>query len=165
MYVEALIGRDTVDTIPPATMDAFRDHGKATPDAIEQDVAGARATLAELERHGISLKEVTDELVTEGVQQFADAFDKLFGAIARQRRALMRRRSRQAWRSRPARRDEGRLRRGDGGVARGRAHSAALGRRQVAVDRDGRGQVGRLAAHRGARSWPILTGCTVLRRR
>ena len=43
MYVEALIGRDTVDTIPPATMDAFRDHGEATPDAIEQDVAGARA--------------------------------------------------------------------------------------------------------------------------
>ena len=70
-------------------MDAFRDHGEAVPDAIEQDVAGARAVLAELEQHGISLKEVTDELVTEGVQQFADAFDKLFGAIARQRRALL----------------------------------------------------------------------------
>ena len=89
MYVEALIGRDTVDTIPPATMDAFRDHGEATPDVIEQDIAGARAMLAELEQHGISLKEVTDELVTEGVQQFADAFDKLFGAIARQRRTLL----------------------------------------------------------------------------
>ena len=89
MYVEALIGRDTVDTIPPATMDAFRDHGEATPDAIEQDVAGARAVLAELEQHGISLKEVTDELVTDGVQQFADAFDKLFGAIARRRRTLL----------------------------------------------------------------------------
>ena len=89
MYVEALIGRDTVDTIPPATMDAFRNHGEVTPDAIEQDIAGARATLAELEQHGISLKEVTDELVTEGVQQFADAFDKLFGAIARRRRTLL----------------------------------------------------------------------------
>jgi transaldolase/glucose-6-phosphate isomerase len=89
MYVEALIGRDTVDTIPPATMDAFRDHGKAIPDVIEQDIAGARAVLAELERRGISLKEVTDELVAEGVQQFADSFDKLFGAIARQRRALL----------------------------------------------------------------------------
>ena len=89
MYVEALIGRDTVDTIPPATMDAFREHGEVMPDVIEQDVAGARAVLAELERRGISLKEVTDELVTEGVQQFADAFDKLFGAIARQRRALL----------------------------------------------------------------------------
>ena len=88
LYVEALIGRDTVDTIPPATMDAFRDHGKAVPDAIEQDIEGARAILAELERHGISLQEVTAELISEGVQQFADAFDKLFGAIARRRRAL-----------------------------------------------------------------------------
>ena len=49
MYVEASIGRDTVDTIPPATMDAFRDHGEVAPDAIEQDVAGARTMLAELE--------------------------------------------------------------------------------------------------------------------
>jgi transaldolase/glucose-6-phosphate isomerase len=89
MYVEALIGRDTVDTIPPATMDAFRDHGQATPDAIERDVAGARAVLAELEEHGVSLKEVTDQLVKDGVQQFADAFDKLFGAIARRRRTLL----------------------------------------------------------------------------
>ena len=89
MYVEALIGRDTVDTIPPATMDAFREHGEVVPDVIDQDVTGARAVLAELERRGISLKEVTDELVREGVQQFADAFDKLFGAIARQRRALL----------------------------------------------------------------------------
>ncbi len=89
MYVEALIGRDTVDTVPPATMDAFRDHGKVIPGAIEQDLAGARATLAELEQLGISLKEVTDELVVDGVQQFADAFDKLLGAIARRRRALI----------------------------------------------------------------------------
>jgi transaldolase / glucose-6-phosphate isomerase len=89
MYVEALIGRETVDTIPPATMDAFRDHGTLKPDVIEEDVDGARAMLAELEQHGVSLKEVTDELVTEGVRQFADAFDKLFGAIARRRRRLL----------------------------------------------------------------------------
>ncbi len=89
MYVEALIGRDTVDTIPPATMDAFRDHGKVAPDVIEQDVEGARALLAELERHGISLKAVTEELVAEGVQQFADAFDKLLGAVAQRRRILL----------------------------------------------------------------------------
>ena len=150
MYVEALIGRDTVDTIPPATMDAFRDHGEATPDAIEQDVAGARALLAELEQHGISLKEVTDELVKEGVQQFADAFDKLFGAIAQRRRTLL-----DGDRAAPRDRaglagDEGRLRRGDGSLAQGRAHSAALGRRQDAVDRDGRGQMARLAARRRA---------------
>ncbi|MGA7530251.1 MAG: bifunctional transaldolase/phosoglucose isomerase, partial [Pseudolabrys sp.] len=89
MYVEALVGRDTVDTIPPATMDAFRNHGEVTPDVIEQDVAGARTMLAELEQHGILLKEVTEELVTDGVQQFADAFDKLFGVIALRRRALL----------------------------------------------------------------------------
>ena len=88
MYVDALIGRDTVDTIPPATMDAFRDHGAAIPDVIEKDVAGARSLLAELAQHGISLKEITEELVVEGVQQFANSFDKLFGAIARRRRTL-----------------------------------------------------------------------------
>jgi transaldolase / glucose-6-phosphate isomerase len=88
MYVEALVGRDTVDTMPPATMDAFRDHGKVTPDVIEQGVADARALLAELEQHAISLKEITEQLVTEGVQQFADSFDKLFGAIERRRRTL-----------------------------------------------------------------------------
>jgi Transaldolase. len=70
-------------------MDAFRNHGEVTPDVIEQDVAGARTMLAELEQHGILLKEVTEELVTDGVQQFADAFDKLFGAIALRRRALL----------------------------------------------------------------------------
>ena len=89
MYVEALIGRDTVDTIPPATMDAFRDHGEAEQDAIERDSEAAHAAIAELESHGISLKEVTEELVENGVQQFADSFDKLFGVIARQRRALL----------------------------------------------------------------------------
>ena len=89
MYVEALIGRDTVDTIPPATMDAFRDHGMAMCDVIERDVEGARAMLAVLKEHGVSLNEVTEELITEGVQQFADAFDKLFGAIARRRRTLL----------------------------------------------------------------------------
>src|SRR6185437_10374953 len=89
MYVEALSGRDTVDTIPPATMHAFRDHGQATPDVIERDLAGAHAVLAELEEHGISLKEVTDQLVKDGVQQFADAFDKLFGTIASRRAMLL----------------------------------------------------------------------------
>jgi transaldolase/glucose-6-phosphate isomerase len=88
MYVEALVGRDTVDTIPPATMDAFRDHGEVTPDVIEQDVVGTRTNLAELGQDGISLNEITEELVADGVQQFADAFDKLFGAIARRRRVL-----------------------------------------------------------------------------
>jgi transaldolase/glucose-6-phosphate isomerase len=84
VYVEALIGRDTVDTIPPATMDAFRDHGEVKADAIEQGVEDARATLAALEQHGISLGDVTGELVIDGVKQFSDAFDKLLAAVARQ---------------------------------------------------------------------------------
>jgi transaldolase/glucose-6-phosphate isomerase len=89
MYVDGLIGRDTVDTVPPATMDAFRTHGHVTPDTIEQDLSGARATLAALEQNGISMKRVTDQLVTDGVQQFTDAFDRLFSAIAQSRRVLI----------------------------------------------------------------------------
>ena len=85
MYVEALIGRDSVDTIPPATMDSFRHHGTVTPDAIEQDVESARVVLTVLEQLGVSLDEVTKELVKDGVQKFADAFDKLFGSIVRRR--------------------------------------------------------------------------------
>ena len=89
LYVEALIGRDTVDTIPPATMDAFRDHGVIKADAVEQDLPGAKTLLADLEKQGISLKEVTDELVKEGVQSFADSFDKLLGVVAERRRTLL----------------------------------------------------------------------------
>jgi transaldolase/glucose-6-phosphate isomerase len=89
LYVEALIGRDTVDTIPPATMDAFRDHGVVKADAVEQDLAGAKAIMAGLEKQGISLKAITDELVEEGVKSFADSFDKLLGVVGDRRKALL----------------------------------------------------------------------------
>ena len=89
MYVEALVGRETVDTIPPATMDAFRDHGEIVLDAIERNLSGARATLVALEQQNISLGDITDQLIADGVQQFADAFDKLLGAVARRRYALV----------------------------------------------------------------------------
>jgi transaldolase/glucose-6-phosphate isomerase len=85
LYVEALIGRDTVNTMPPATMDAFRDHGTVTADAIEADLEGARATLATLEGLGISLQGIADALVVDGVKQFADAADKLLAAVATKR--------------------------------------------------------------------------------
>ena len=88
-YVGELVGPETVNTMPPATMDAFRDHGEAVCGTIERDAEGARATLSALEEAGISLKEVTQQLVIEGVQLFADAFDKLLEAVARQRRALV----------------------------------------------------------------------------
>lgn len=79
-YVEELIGPDTVNTIPPATLDLFRDHGR-TRLSLEEDVDEARATLATLEAAGISLDAITSRLVDEGIDLFADAFRKLLAAI------------------------------------------------------------------------------------
>jgi transaldolase / glucose-6-phosphate isomerase len=87
-YIDTLIGRDTVNTMPPATMDAFRDHGTAKPNTVEEGLEDARAVMRALEKHGISLDAVTAELVVDGVQQFADAFDQLLGAVAKRRRTL-----------------------------------------------------------------------------
>jgi transaldolase/glucose-6-phosphate isomerase len=89
LYVEAMIGPDTVDTIPPATMDAFRDHGVVKADAIEDDLEGAKTTLKTLKDLGVSLEDITKALVVDGVQQFADAFDKLFSSIAGHRREIL----------------------------------------------------------------------------
>jgi transaldolase / glucose-6-phosphate isomerase len=80
LYVEELIGPDTVDTIPPATYDAFRDHGKPRA-SLEEDIEGARKTMTDLPRAGISMKAVTDQLTEDGVKLFADAFDKLLAAV------------------------------------------------------------------------------------
>jgi transaldolase len=76
MYVEELIGADTVDTIPPATIDAFRDHGKLRA-SLTEDIPAAKKTMEGLEKAGISMKEVTDKLVADGVKLFADAFTQL----------------------------------------------------------------------------------------
>ncbi len=86
MYVEALIGPETVDTVPPATFDAFRDHGRVAA-TLEADVEGARAALAELAALGISLDEVTDHLLEEGVRLFAEPFAKLLATIESRRAA------------------------------------------------------------------------------
>ena len=80
MYVEELIGQDTVDTIPPATLDEFRDHGKVRASLVE-NVAAAHETMQNLAKAGISMKGVTDQLVDEGVKLFADAFGKLLSAV------------------------------------------------------------------------------------
>ena len=88
MYVEALIGHDTVDTIPLPTMDAFRDHGHAEADTLEHGVEDAKVLIASLQSTGISLRDVTEQLVLDGVEKFADSFDALFAAIARRRVAL-----------------------------------------------------------------------------
>jgi transaldolase / glucose-6-phosphate isomerase len=86
LYVEELIGPDTVDTIPPATLDAFRDHGKPRA-SLEEDVAAARKTMTDLPRAGISMKAVTDQLTEDGVKLFADAFDKLLAAVDKEVKA------------------------------------------------------------------------------
>jgi transaldolase / glucose-6-phosphate isomerase len=82
LYVEELIGADTVDTIPPATFDAFRDHGKLRP-SLTENVAGAAKTMADLGKAGISMKEVTDKLLVDGVKLFADAFTQLLEATGK----------------------------------------------------------------------------------
>ena len=80
LYVEELIGADTVDTIPPATFDAFRDHGKLR-NSLTEDLAGANKTMSDLEAAGISMKEVTDKLLADAVKLFQDPFKQLLGAI------------------------------------------------------------------------------------
>jgi len=80
LYVEELIGADTVDTIPPATFDAFRDHGKLR-NSLTENVAAANKTMTDLEAAGISMKAVTDKLLLDGVKLFADAFTTLLAAV------------------------------------------------------------------------------------
>jgi len=80
IYVEELIGPDTVNTMPPATIDAFRDHGKVRK-SLTEDVPGAAKVMDDLARAGIAIKEVTDKLTQDGVKLFADAFDKLLATV------------------------------------------------------------------------------------
>jgi len=80
MYVEELIGPDTVDTMPPATVDAFRDHGKLR-NSLTENVADSQKVMDDLAKAGISMKEVTTKLTNDGVKLFADAFHKLIGAV------------------------------------------------------------------------------------
>jgi transaldolase len=82
MYVEELIGADTVDTIPPATFDAFRDHGRVRA-SLTENLDDAAKTMLALEKAGISMKEVTDKLVVDGVKLFADAFKQLLEATGK----------------------------------------------------------------------------------
>jgi transaldolase / glucose-6-phosphate isomerase len=80
LYVEELIGPDTVNTAPPATIEAFRDHGKPRL-SLTEEVDLARKTMADLASAGIVMKDVTGKLTADGVKLFADAFDKLLAAV------------------------------------------------------------------------------------
>jgi transaldolase / glucose-6-phosphate isomerase len=86
MYVDDLIGQDTVNTMPPATLDAFRDHGKPHA-SLTEEVESANRVMETVARVGISMKEVTDKLTDDGVRLFADAFDKLLKTVEKNSKA------------------------------------------------------------------------------
>ena len=167
LYVEELIGPDTVNTIPIATMDAFRDHGKIA-DTIEDNVADAQRVLGDLGRAGISLDAVTDKLVEEGVRLFADAADKLFAAVAEKRGKILDGKiDTQMLALGDASDQEGRCH--GGGVAQPRQCAKTLAARHIAVDRHRRRSLARLARRgrtpirsRATKPLPRRSGAKVL---
>ena len=88
LYVDELIGPDTVNTMPPPTMDAYRDHGRARY-SLEEDIAVAEGVMDALPRAGISIDAVTSKLVEDGVRLFADAADQLYAAVQTKRRTVL----------------------------------------------------------------------------
>ncbi len=88
IYVEELVGPDTVNTMPRATVDAVLDHGEIR-DSLDEDVEGARKVLADLDAAGIDYDDVVDTLEKEGVQKFADSFKELFADIESKRDQLV----------------------------------------------------------------------------
>jgi transaldolase len=87
-YVEALMGPETVDTMPPATLEAFRDHGNARV-TIEDNLDEERSLIAGLEEVGISLEEITQQVLDEGVQKFVEPFEKLLSATESRRNEVI----------------------------------------------------------------------------
>ena len=89
LYVEALIGPETITTVPPATLDAFRDHGngvRVTPGTEGQDAGAVLATAA---AHGLDLHAITEQLQADGITAFASSFDKLIAAVGEKRRRIV----------------------------------------------------------------------------
>ena len=89
LYIETLIGPDTVNTVPPATYEAFKDHGRVTL-TIEADVDEARRTLATFEEKGFSLRAITEKLTADGVTSFNESFVQLMQTIEARRAAVVR---------------------------------------------------------------------------
>ncbi len=87
LYVDSLVGRDTVNTLPPATLQAFMDHGAVAP-TIEADLDAASELLERLAKTGVDLDEVTRRLLDEGVAAFAKSFDSLIDSITEKRKKL-----------------------------------------------------------------------------
>jgi len=87
LYVEELIGRDTVNTLPPATLDAFRDHGRPRA-SIESGVEEARAALASLRKLNVDLEAITKTLQTQGVASFTESYEQLLRMLEKKRAAI-----------------------------------------------------------------------------
>lgn len=87
LYVEQLIGPDTVNTLPPATLESFRDHGEVQR-TVDKDVDDARSHMMALERVGIDMKAVTAKLLVDGLASFQKSWDGLIGGLAGKRRVL-----------------------------------------------------------------------------
>ena len=88
LYVQEVIGRDTVNTMPTATIDAYRDHGKPQADTIEQGLDEARSTISQLPDVGIDLQAVTQQLEDDGVESFAKAYGKLLASIEEKKKSF-----------------------------------------------------------------------------
>ena len=87
MYVEQLIGPNTVNTMPPQTVDAFRDHGNVAR-TVDKDVGEAQATIDALEKNGISIDDVTDKLLVDGIASFQKSYDSLIAGLQTKTKAL-----------------------------------------------------------------------------
>ena len=87
MYVEQLIGPRSINTLPPQTIEAFRDHGEVAR-TVDQDLDDARRVLAELEQLGVSMHEVTDKLLVDGLASFQKSFDSLIAGLAKKSKQL-----------------------------------------------------------------------------
>ena len=88
LYVENLIGPETVNTLPPETLNAFRDHGKIIEDAVRESLDEAAAVLGRLRAVGIDLDAITERLQADGVAAFVASFDQLLAALEKKRRAM-----------------------------------------------------------------------------
>ena len=88
LYVENLIGPETVNTLPPETLNAFRDHGKIIEDAVRESLDEAAAVLGRLRAVGIDLDAITERLQADGVAAFAASFDQLMAGLEKKRKAM-----------------------------------------------------------------------------
>ena len=89
LYVENLIGADTVNTLPPETLNAFKDHGQVAGETVRDSLDDAAAALGRLKALGINLDTITEKLQQDGVTAFATSFDQLLGALEKKRNSMI----------------------------------------------------------------------------